>query len=466
MTSAHSPSGPGAPMNPADTALPQLATLWNASAMLEVLRRELTCIDRHAPEIDRCRILRVRYRPAMRSIVLYELDTDIGRGSHEPVWVTAVTYADDRAAQQHARLSDELAGASARGFRPCAHVSSLRAILMVYPFDRQLPALPALVAGTEPEAREAIVRSLGLDASVAASHAEWQITTARYRPMQGATLRYRLNSAARRDVYVKAYRDAEGRRALATLKGLHAALEKEARPFDVVRPLAYCEGPRALIIDGAPGTPMTDMLTDATAAELVARRAARALIAFHASDIPCEGSWGPAEIEERVSQAAALVTIACPELTESVRRVGYALAEYPTGYEPRPAQLDPKPDHFFFEDDRITFIDLDTFAAADPVFDAAFMYARTAALSETAGVAAAMADAAAEAFREEYLSQAPAGSAARFAINHAYALLQLSLYAVRHQGEGWRELAAARVAAAVEACARAGRDSSCLPHRA
>jgi hypothetical protein len=454
---------------PIDAALPQIATLWNAEAMLEVFRNELSEIDGAHPSIHACRILRVRYRPGTRSIVLYELDTAGTTTGGDPLWVTAVTYADDRAASQHTRLSRSVADASTHGLRPYAHVGSLRSLLQIYPYDRELPALPSLAAGTDDGVCDAIASSLdpGLEPGGEAGD-EWRIVTARYRPMQGATLRYTSCSDPDREVFVKAYRGEEGAHAMSTLEALRSATGGNGSGpsnFGIVRPLAYCTGPRTLVVERAPGRPMPDLLTDPAAAERVARLAARSLHAFHASDLPCESPWGPAEMLDRVGQAGALITVACPELTEPVNRIAAALADYPTGYESRPSQLDPKPDHFFFEDDRVTFIDLDTFASADPAFDAAFMYARTAALTETAGVPAELARAAAEAFLEEYFSVAPPGPAGRFAINHAYALLQLTLYAVRHQAGGWRELAAARIGAALEACALAESQPECPSQR-
>ena len=133
---------------PTDAALPQIATLWDAEAMLEVFRNELSEIDGAHPSIHACRVLRVRYRPGTRSIVLYELDTASTATSGDPLWVTAVTYADDRAANQHTRLSRRVAEASTHGLRPYVHVGSLRSLLQIYPYDRELPALPSLAAGT------------------------------------------------------------------------------------------------------------------------------------------------------------------------------------------------------------------------------------------------------------------------------------------------------------------------------
>jgi len=454
---------------PIDAALPQIATLWNAEAMLEVFREQLSDLDGAPPSIDGCRVLRVRYRPGSRSIVLYELDTAEKADGGDPLWVTAVSYADDRAANQYARLSKSLDDASTHGLRPYVHIGSLRSLLQIYPYDRELPALPSLAGGTEHSVRDAITSALGPEL---ASHGEisddWRIATARYRPMQGATLRYTSHADPAREVFVKAYRDEEGARAMSTLTALCSAAAGNGTgrgDFEIVRPLGYCEGPRALVVDRAPGRPMPEMLTDPSAARRVAKRAARALEAFHASAMPCDSVWGPAEMLDRVRQAGALITVACPELSEPVNRIAAALADYPTGFEPRPSQLDPKPDHFFFEDERVTFIDLDTFAGADPAFDAAFMYARTTALTETAGVPAELARATADAFLEEYFSLAPPGPAERFAINHAYALLQLALYAVRHQAAGWRELAIARISAGLEACALAEKQSECPPQR-
>ena len=212
---------------PTDAALPQIATLWDAEAMLEVFRNELSEIDGAHPSIHACRVLRVRYRPGARSIVLYELDTASTATRGDPLWVTAVTYADDRAANQHTRLSRRVADASTHGLRPYVHVGSLRSLLQIYPYDRELPALPSLTAGTDESVCDAIASSLDAEHEPRGEAAEeWRIVTARYRPMQGATLRYTSRSDPDREVFVKAYRGEEGAHAMSMLEALRSARER------------------------------------------------------------------------------------------------------------------------------------------------------------------------------------------------------------------------------------------------
>jgi hypothetical protein len=434
-------------MGCADPALPQLATLWNADAMLDVLRSSLVDSSGADVELRSCAIRRVRYRPGARSIVLYELDAG------EPLHVTAITYADDRAAQQYNRIRQSLADESASGLPPYAHLEGLRALVQVYPYDRQLPSLPRVAAGTDRETLKI------LDEACGGGETDWDITGARYRPMQGCTFRYRGGDPVR-DLYVKVYRnEQEGRDAYATLRNLHETV-REARPgFHVVRPVGFCEASRTLTVESADGTAMPELLAGGGDPAELGQRSARALRAFHESRFACTTCWGPRHINERAEQAAALITIACPELTDAINRIAETLRDYPSDFTARPSQLDPKPDHFFFEDEQVSFIDLDTFAAADPMFDAAFMFARMRALPDSdPSIAAESAAAAADAFLERYLTLTSPGDAQRLAINHVYALLQLALYAVRHQDHGWRDLATARANAALAECERVRRN--------
>ena len=179
-------------MGCADPELPQLSTLWNADAMLDVLRTSLIGPAGADVGLRSCAIRRVRYRPGARSIVLYELDAGV------PVHVTTITYADDRAAQQYNRIQKSLGDETAAGLPPFAHIEKLRALVQVYPYDRQLPALPRVADGTDAETLKALHDVCGGDG-------QWRIKSARYRPMQGCTFRYRGGDPVR-DLYVKVYR--------------------------------------------------------------------------------------------------------------------------------------------------------------------------------------------------------------------------------------------------------------------
>ena len=433
-------------MGCADPELPQLSTLWNADAMLDVLRTSLIGPAGADVGLRSCAIRRVRYRPGARSIVLYELDAGV------PVHVTTITYADDRAAQQYNRIQKSLGDETAAGLPPFAHIEKLRALVQVYPYDRQLPALPRVAVGTDAETLKALHDVCGGDG-------QWSIKSARYRPMQGCTFRYRGGDPVR-DLYVKVYRDEqEGRDAYRTLLSLHETVSESRPGFRVVRPIGFCEGSRTLTVESAAGTAMPELLAGGDDPAELGHRSAGALRAFHESRFACSTCWGPRHITERVEQAGALITIACPELTDAVNRIAETLRDYPSDFTARPSQLDPKPDHFFFEDEQVSFIDLDTFAAADPMFDAAFMFARMRALPDSdPSITAESAATAADAFLERYLTLTSPGDARRLAINHVYALLQLALYAVRHQDHGWRDLATARASAALAECDRVRRN--------
>jgi hypothetical protein len=362
--------------------------------------------------------------------------------------VTAIAHAKLDMQRLHSQLVEETRGESAGLFRPYSLATDPALLVQVYPHDRNLPALPSLAAGAATDVNSAIAAECGMRSLDAAG---LRVELARYRPLQGATLRYRTDARSDRTLYVKAYRDRAGHDALATLERLRAASGHRAG-FEVVRPVAHVESCSALVVDRAPGTPVTELID--IDAEFAGRVTARSLAAFHAADLPCPRTWTRNDSLKRVHQAQALIVTACPELEDDVARVRAALSAAPFDHATAPAQLDPKPDHVLVDGERVTFIDLDTFAAADPIFDAAFMYARIRALGETRNASRPAAHRAADVFLESYLAQARPEARARFAINHAYALLQLTLYAVRHHDDGWRELATRRIGAAVEACAK------------
>src|SRR5262249_11297562 len=144
-------------------------------------------------------------------------------------------------------------------FEPVTFIPELRMLAELFPYDRRLPALPALTGSSSPDLERRLLASLGSGA--------WQIETRacepmRYRAQLGAVLRYALQA---RDMltgegregryYVKVYGDEEtGERSYRALSTLCNGGGTDRRPFAVSRPVACWGDLRCLAQEEAPGT--------------------------------------------------------------------------------------------------------------------------------------------------------------------------------------------------------------------
>jgi hypothetical protein len=109
------------------------------------------------------------------------------------------------------------------------------------------------------------------------------------------------------------------------------------------------------------------------------------------------------------------------------------LEEVPLG----PTHRDLKPDHIFLDDERTMFIDLDSFAEADPVLDPAYLLARLAAMPALYPISRRRARVAAWEFAEEYFSHVPGGWQERLPFHYAGALLEVAHGFFRRQAPDW-----------------------------
>ena len=105
----------------------------------------------------------------------------------------------------------------------------------------------------------------------------------------------------------------------------------------------------------------------------------------------------------------------------------------------RPTHRDLKPDHIFLDGERTIFIDLDSFAKADPVLDPAYLLARLAAMPALFPIAPERTHAAAREFAEEYFAHVPSTWQERLPFHYAGALLKMSFGLFGRQAPDWPE---------------------------
>ena len=431
----------------ADPAFPQLKIATDPALMKETFRTHLRPVGGKVYDIEDCRFIRLRYRQDSRCFLLYTLrlmerDTDRER----EVQVTGIIYAQKDEAEQTWR---KLKATDPRQeipdgwltFEPVSFVPDLDMLVQVFPYDHRLPTLPVLAAGPPPELEPVLLDRFGAGDWRAEA---WNVEPIRYRE-QGAVLRYtaKARNAAtggtrERRFYAKVYRHEKGEQTYQALRGLRSQ-DSAREGFSVVQPLAYLSDLRALILEEAPGTPLEEILLRESDPTEAVRRVAQALAAFNQGDAPATTRLHLLADQVAVLEGAGRVLgWACPHLRVEVESIIEGvlggLEEVPLG----PTHRDLSPDAIFLDDDRTTFIDLDSLAKADPVLDPAHLLARLV-VPALFPIPPERTRAAAWEFAEEYFSHVPGAWQERLPFHYAGALLKKAHGFFRRQAPDWPE---------------------------
>jgi hypothetical protein len=443
---------------PADPAFPQLGIAADAGLMKETFRTHLRPVGGKVYDIEDCRLIRLRYRQDSRCFLLYTLrllEPDTGR--ERDVQVTGLLYAEkDRAEQawRKLRATDprQKIPNSWLTFEPVSFVPELDMLVQVFPYDRRLPTLPLLAAGPPPELEPLLLTRFGAgDWRVEA----WKVEPVRYRE-KGAVLRYtaKARNAAtggrrEKSFYAKVYRHEKGEQTYQTYQTLRALWSQagaNGEGFTVVRPIAYLSDLRALILEGAPGTPLEEILLRDRDTTGAVRRVAQALAAFNQGDAPATTRRHLLADQVAVLERAGRVLgRACPHLRPEVESIIEGVLAGLEEVALRPTHRDLSPDHIFLDGDRTMFIDLDTFAEADPVLDPAHLLARLAMPAlfpiprHRARTAASRhrARKAAWEFAEEYFAHVPGAWHDRLPFLYAGTLVEAAHSFFRRQAPDW-----------------------------
>jgi aminoglycoside phosphotransferase (APT) family kinase protein len=206
-----------------------------------------------------------------------------------------------------------------------------------------------------------------------------------------------------------------------------AALAAGNEPLAIAPLVAYLPEARVLVQGEVQGTSLPDVLQNAAADEEAVdavRRTARALAALHRLPVAAP----PHRIElgrtdpERLRRSAEQLRAARPELAPLVTEVEAGILAGLTAigeHSSIPIHGDLKPIHVLFADDRVVLLDLDKFAAGDPMLDVMNMLVILGwGRLRRPGLPAL-----ARAFGEEYFAHVPRAWEQRLAPHYAWALL-------------------------------------------
>src|SRR6266571_7356097 len=434
---------------PVDHEVPQLSVASNPQFMLEVFRRHLKAVPGKAYQIDDCVPFRFRCRQSgSRHVLQYTLRVaEPSTGRRWDQWVTGVLYADGEAPKRWEEMKAEVPERqipqSCLTFEPVGFIPSLQMLVEVYPYDRKLRTLGSVVGGAVQGLEPSLLGRLG--------PGEWRveqrtIEPTRYRTEFGAALRYAIRArdaaSARSEemrCYLKVYRNERGAEIFRILQSLSGSGSDGRRPYSTVKPIAYVDELRTLALEEAPGASLTQILAMKPDPSDELRLVARAVAAFNQDEFPIKRRYSLADQLVEVENASALVQWACPQVREAVQVISDAVTGGLDEGGPAPIHGDLKPDHIFLSDGRVTFIDLDWAALADPLLDPAQLFAYITGRVGLDSTPMTHTEVAGATFVEEYFRFVPNSWRRRFSLHCAGALLEVAAGIFRRQESRWPE---------------------------
>lgn len=432
---------------PVDPRFPQLEVAGNPGRMLEVFRAHLKPVPGKAGTILDCTPYRFRCLQSLsRCVLQYTLRViEPGSGRQWDQWVTGLIYADPSEAQriwqqmQASRPAPETPERW-RTFAPVSFVPKLDMVVEVFPYDRRLPQLARVLDSALHRLEPLLLARLGPGRWRAESRT---IEPARYRTEMGAVLRLTLSArdaeTGRGDTlrcYLKVYRNERGAE---TFERLQSWTQNPRPGYSLVRPIAYLDDLRTLVLEEAPGASLRDALLNGRDPVATVRRVARAVAAFHRDRLDTARIYSAAAQRDGLRLASSLVQWACPMKRAMIAGVGAVVGASLRDAPPETLHGDLVTDHVFLSGDEVVFVDTDSVARGDPVRDPAFLFASITRTLSLDSVPLEKALAVARAFHQEYFQHAPAEWRSRFRLHCASAFIEAAADTFRCQEPRWRE---------------------------
>jgi len=431
---------------PSDPALPGLDRLCDPRGLTEYFRSCIRPEHRNHHHIESCNLIRFRYRPGKRAIALYDVGTrDETTDQVSTQWLTAMTYADKSVRQLFKKLHVELANGEQHNdcsaFQSLSYLADDDLLVQVFPVDRYLPQIGDFLKDPPTDVIAGMLGTFG--------PGNWtvkniDIEPGRYRPLMGLTLRYCVEAYSKsggrqtRNFFVKLYRGNEGSVTWQRLIELRRQLSGYSCTFELLHSGTWLEHHSALILEQAPGQPLDTILAGGGKdIDQVMTRVANAMFELHASPLKMPTVHLADELWGHADRSIEFISWARPEFANVLKGIRAALSDSQHVVEPRPAHCDLKAEHLLIDDCHVTFIDLDSAAMADPVYDLAMMLVRLQVMSTLDGLSRVVTEAAADSLLEHYFRLAPADWRNRLPHQLGNAGIKVALFFVQHQVPDW-----------------------------
>ena len=409
-----------------------LATATDPTQMRTILEHHLRVPDGPPFAVVRCEPSFTRGRGS-RS--LFQFDVTL-RGPDGREWnevVSAVAYGGNRTQRAWDKLNR--AGPVAKResiIRRAAYVPELDLLLQVFPFDHGLPALEPLMAGPLAGLRDPILSRFGpgdwhLE--------EWLSECIRYRVDLRASVKLTVSATesqsgrvSERRFFAKVYGGVEQvKRALTVQQNLAFSLQAASEPFGIAPLIAYLPEARVLVQDEVQAVSLPYIIRKGAPEQAVesVRRSAQAIAALHL--LPIAAPEHRIELDRtdpgRVRRSAQTLRVSRPDLATALAEIEariYIALEATRELPTAPVHGDLKPPHILVEEERVVLLDLDKFAAGEPMLDVTSMLMPLRRERKTRLAGTSLADV----FAEEYFAHVPPAWKERLAPHYAWAILR------------------------------------------
>ena len=406
------------------------ATATDPVKMRAILERHLRVPGGPPLEVVQCTPSFMRGRGS-RSLFQYDLTLRQPDGQESSKLVSGVAFGGERTRKTWETLDlldTEIPRDS--NIRRVAYVPDLDLLLQVFPFDHALPALERLMTGPLEGLLEPILARFG--------HGDWRLEewhseSVRYRVDLRASVKLTVRATdqgagrkSERRFFAKVYAGDQAERAWTIQQDLAVALAAASDPFALAPLVTYLPEARVLVQNEVEAPSLPYMIRRAERGEAVeaVRRAARAIAALHL--LPVAAPAHRIELDrtdpERLRRSADALRKSRPDLAAAVSDVEaeiLARLDAIGQLGPVPTHGDLKPPHLLFDEERVVLLDLDKFAAGDPMLDVTSMLMplRRERKTRLAGTSLA------RVFAEEYFARVPREWEQRLTPHYAWAIL-------------------------------------------
>jgi len=324
------------------------------------------------------RLLRAKAKPGRKLTAYYEVDLVGGASESNQQRTIAVTWTAPQGTQSmpgetlsiSAMEAEALAAGVATPFRRLLAVhDQWRMQIEVTPID---PHFPQLVRAMSPTYVAALLmaQSIPVDGC--------RITPLRYRPRQRHVLRYEplsANGQPLTPVFAKLSRGNEGEATTQIVQWAAAQLARSSGGVDALCPNAWIAADRLLLYPFAAGAPLSEALRTNQPVLSSLYRAGVALRSLHDAPVPSTLSLTRKTFAGEVKATlqagehlAALAPTLYTTLSNLLEEVYERYQQLPA-VEPTFTHSDFKADHLLADGNRLTLIDFDSCAQADPAAD-------------------------------------------------------------------------------------------------